>query len=50
MLDHLAPLLNDFLQGSAVILGLSALLHAALILPMGLMHILLARITGVDVK
>jgi hypothetical protein len=49
MLDHLAPPLNAFLQVTAVIFGLSAALHAVLIPPIGLAHLLLARITGVDV-
>jgi hypothetical protein len=49
MLNHLAPPLNTFLRTTAVIFGLSALLHAALILPLGLIHFLLARITGMDV-
>ena len=49
MLAHLAPALNVFLRSAAVIFGLSALLHAALILPLGLAHMLLARLTGVDI-
>ncbi len=50
MLEHLAPLLNDFMRVTAVIFGLSAALHAALVLPIALIHFVLARITGVDVK
>jgi hypothetical protein len=50
MLTNVAPPLNVFLDAAAVIFGLSAAVHAALILPIGLIHILLARITGVDVK
>jgi hypothetical protein len=49
MLGHLTPPLNTFLRTSAVIFGLSAVLHAALILPLGLIHILVAKATGVDV-
>ncbi len=49
MLANVAPLLNTFLRSSAIIFGLSAALHAVLILPIGLVHLLLARITGVDV-
>ncbi len=49
MLANIAPLLNTFLRSSAIIFGLSAALHAVLILPIGLVHLLLARITGVDV-
>ncbi len=50
MLTNVAPPLNIFLDAAAVIFGLSAVVHAVLILPIGLIHILLARITGVDVK
>jgi len=50
MLEHLAPLLNDFMRVTAVIFGLSAALHVVLVLPVWVIHILLARITGVDVK
>jgi hypothetical protein len=49
MLANVAPLLNTFLRSSAIIFGLSAALHAVLILPIGLVHLLLSRITGVDV-
>jgi hypothetical protein len=49
MLANVAPLLNTFLRSSAIIFGLSAALHAVLILPIGSVHLLLARITGVDV-
>jgi hypothetical protein len=49
MLTRLAPLLNSFLSATAVLFGLSAALHAALILPIGLVHLLLVRITGMDV-
>ncbi len=48
MLAHLAPRLDSFLSATAVIFGLSAALHAALILPIGFIHFVLARITGVD--
>jgi hypothetical protein len=49
MLDHFAPALNTFLSAAAMIFGLSAILHAVLIVPIGLLHLLLARIFGVDV-
>jgi hypothetical protein len=49
MLTRLAPLLNSFLSATAVLFGLSAALHTALILPIGLVHLLLVRITGMDV-
>lgn len=50
MLENAAPPLNGFLSAAAVIFGLSAAVHAVLILPIALIHVLLARITGVDVK
>ncbi len=49
MVDHVGPLLNTFLRSSAIIFGLSAALHAVLILPIGFLHLVLARLTGVDV-
>ena len=49
MLANVAPLLNAFLRSSAIIFGLSAALHALLIVPIAFVHLLLARITGVDV-
>jgi len=49
MLDHAAPALNIFLSAAAVIFGLSAALHAVLIVPIGLIHLLLTRLTGMDV-
>lgn len=50
MLKNAAPPLNSFLSAAAVIFGLSAAVHAVLILPIALFHGLLARLTGVDVK
>jgi hypothetical protein len=50
MLEHLAPGFNSFLRALALIFGLSAVLHALLILPFLLLHRMLARLTGVDVK
>ncbi len=49
MLAYAAPVMNAFLRSSATIFGLSALLHAVLIVPIGLVHLGLARITGWDV-
>jgi len=49
MLANIAPRLSDFLSSVAVIFGLSAFVHALLILPTSLIHKLLARATGVDV-
>lgn len=49
MLANVAPLLNTVMLSSATVFGLSVMLHVVLIVPVGLVHILLARITGVDV-
>jgi len=49
MLETLAPPLNEFLQALALIFGLSAVLHLLLVLPFSLLHVLLARLSGVDV-
>ena len=49
MLDNVAPRVSTFLSSVAVIFGLSAFVHAILVLPMALAHKLLARATGVDV-
>ncbi len=49
MLANVAPMLNTFLRSSAIIFGLSTVLHALLILPIAVVHLLLARLTGVDV-
>lgn len=50
MLENIAPPFNTFLDAAAVIFGLSAAVHFVLILPIGLIHVLLARLTGLDVK
>lgn len=50
MLEHLAPPLNDFLRSSAAVFGLSAALHALLLLPAALIHRILAVWLGVDVQ
>lgn len=49
MLEHLAPWLNEFLRGTALILLVSILIHALLMLPLLLLHRLLTRLTGWDV-
>jgi hypothetical protein len=49
MLSNVAPRLSTFLSSVAVIFGLSAFVHILLIVPTALIHILLARLTGVDV-
>lgn len=50
LLSTLAPSISSFLGFVAVIFGLSSVVHVVLILPTALLHRLLARITGVDVK
>lgn len=49
MLDNLAPGLNSFLRALALIFGLSALIHALLILPFYTIHRLLTKLTGLEV-
>lgn len=49
MLEHIAPPVNEFLQALALVFGLSAAIHALLILPFFLLHKILAKLTGVDV-
>lgn len=50
MLSNVAPYLSSFLGFVAVIFGLSNVVHVLLILPIALLHKLLARVTGVDVQ
>lgn len=49
MMSNLEPPLNIFLRSVAVVVGLSAALHAVLSVPIFLVHHLLARVSGVDV-
>jgi hypothetical protein len=49
MLENLAPLVNEFLRSLALIFGLSAAIHILLILPFLLLHVVLAKLTHVDV-
>ncbi len=50
MLAHLAPFLNEFLRGMALILLVSILAHGFLIVPLLLIHRLLTRLTRLDVR
>lgn len=50
MMLNLAPALNAFLRSVATLFGLSALVHAILIPPVMLLHKLLARWLGWDVR
>lgn len=49
MLSNLEPALNTFLRSVAVIVGLSAMLHAVLIVPILLLHRILSRVIGIDI-
>lgn len=49
MLAHVTPPLNTFFNAISVIFGLSTAAHAAVILVVGAIHLLLARLSGVDV-
>ena len=49
MLVNVAPLVSNFLNSVAVILGLSSVIHVVLILPTMLIHKLLVRATGLEV-
>ncbi len=50
MLENVAPLLDTFLLSAAVVFGLSVILHALLIVPTGLIHFTLSKITGLEVQ
>jgi hypothetical protein len=50
MLTNLAPYLSSLFGFIAVIFGLSNVVHSLLILPIALLHRVLARVTGVDVQ
>lgn len=49
MLEHLTPVVNEFLRALALIFGLSAIIHFILLVPFYLLHISLAKLTRVDV-
>ncbi len=50
MLENIAPFLNNFLGSVATLFGLSTALHIVLLLPAMLLHRILSKITGVDIK
>jgi hypothetical protein len=50
MLENLAPPLNNFLRGAALVLLVSGIVHALLIIPLLFIHRLLTKITGLDVQ
>ncbi|MDX9991668.1 MAG: hypothetical protein RBS68_06405 [Anaerolineales bacterium] len=49
MLVNLAPPLNEFLRGTALVLLVSVVIHLSLIAPFLLLHRILVRLTGLDV-
>jgi hypothetical protein len=49
MMEHLVQGFNQFLQGLAMIFGLSGVIHILLILPLLLIHRVLTKLTGMDV-
>jgi hypothetical protein len=50
MLKNITPPLNNFLGAAATLFGLSAALHVLLLLPTLLLHRVLSKISGVDVR
>jgi hypothetical protein len=50
MLENITPLLNDFLGSVATLFGLSAVLHIVLLLPTALLHRIVSRVTGLEIK
>jgi hypothetical protein len=50
MLNNIAPSVSNFFGFVAAIFGLSNFVHILLILPISLLHKLMARLTGVDVQ
>lgn len=49
LLENLAPPLNDFLRGVALLFGLSAAVHAVLTFPVMALYRALVHLTGLDV-
>jgi hypothetical protein len=49
MLTNLAPPLNQFLRGTALVLMVSVIIHMILIVPFLFFHRVLTRLTGLDV-
>ena len=50
MLENITPLLNAFLGSVATLFGLSVVLHIILLLPTMILHRIVSKVTGVDVK
>ncbi len=49
MLENLSGPFNSFLRALALIFGLSGIIHILLIIPFLLIHLILSRLTGMDV-
>jgi hypothetical protein len=49
MLENIAPAVNSFVRGVALLLGLSVIVHALLVIPLLLLHRVLTRVTKLDV-
>ena len=50
MLEKLAPNVNNFMRALALIFVMSGALHIVLTMPLLILHWILARVTGMDVK
>jgi hypothetical protein len=50
MLAYLAPSLNNFLNSVATLFALSVVVNAIMILPFLLVHRLLTRLTGMEIR
>jgi hypothetical protein len=50
MLTYLAPPLSAFFKSVAMILGISVILHIALLLPVYLLHRVAVKLTGLDIE
>jgi hypothetical protein len=50
MLENVTPLLNNFFGSVATLFGLSVALHVVLLLPTMLLHRIVSKVTGMDVK
>jgi hypothetical protein len=50
MLENVTPLLNNFFGSVATLFGLSVALHVILLLPTMLLHRIVSKVTGMDVK
>jgi len=49
MLENIAPPVNEFLRALALIFGLSVSIHILMLLPFFLLHVILAKLTHMDI-